>query len=1011
MRIKRAAITISLLLLLSVSMIFINSYKNVYSQDIFSADITKLFTKNTAGIEYTDLGIHIKSPAPQTNTIYYTSAGQYSFNNSITLSFVFDSLPPQGKNKAAHFILSGETGDKELLTSIIISNTELRVSVYPLDQSYIIYAMYKLNNYNIANYSSNAITFCYDYPSKKIEISYGNTVNLLDLNILRDSAGNQRPNENLQDLPGGDLKLRLANYYGGIYIQNINGLNLKVPTDPELFHRLERNLFENPLTDADVFYENNGVLITNDNINSENIVKAAVNPSINFGNQFIKISFSIADLAAQKNINFYIKDAENRQLIIKFQTDFINNKYTLNATIKVQKNLDSYFIKANDLITSDIKELETIDLRYDQLSKIFKIINNQKEKSYNLQKDQYGTNADISLLPINQLIFETEVSKGGIYIESVNSYLYKFDRSLYELNYNTDKDFFAERSDAFIVYRNRGIIINNNDKESVNYRYARMSDKYSFNTSMLFEYKYDGLQVYDPSVPLSIIKGTYFNIYEKGNTSKEIRILPFLYKAGQDYILHVNIIIDGSYTYTNYNIGFNFADYQNITMFMEYNPLERTVEVGSTEQTAVIDLTKAFNGSTQITPPTSHTVTLAEGKFENRGTGQIKFSLADLQSEDEFIKSVWIDFYEQTKGIGVKIFSYYINGNYMAYAEVYHFGTERQNKTKISEIPLGFSFGTDNDLFYDVVVSVTYNPHLNKIYIEKAGENKTEVNIESVQLSKNYNTDISVNYGGILIKDIHGFSAVGKTGAFSFPAPIIKSELIKRSYSTDEKLLLPIKSLFSDIFDTYLNYSIILKDSSDTEIQLANETIQGEQYLSAVLTQTGVYSLKITAANSSSQSVRDLSIYVVDDNTLPLQIVFEQNAFNAFTHVEKDSYQVLKGTTIALPIPQIISSLGYNAQWSVEVKNPEGESIQLDNLKKFSAGQKGTYTIIYTAIDENDYFTESIIILRAVENESNQRGCASIIIGQRAYLLYGIIMLLLAGIIIKKITVKNINTY
>lgn len=70
-------------------------------------DLTSVYTKVSAGIEYTAEGIHLTGTESSPNQMW-TNAGAYSFDLPFTTTFRYDVMPPVGEGirKDNYFFLS-----------------------------------------------------------------------------------------------------------------------------------------------------------------------------------------------------------------------------------------------------------------------------------------------------------------------------------------------------------------------------------------------------------------------------------------------------------------------------------------------------------------------------------------------------------------------------------------------------------------------------------------------------------------------------------------------------------------------------------------------------------------------------------------------------------------------------------------------------------------------------------------------------------------------------------------
>lgn len=722
-----------------------------------------------------------------------------------------------------------------------------------------------------------------------------------------------------------------------------------------------------------------------------------------------------------------------------------------------------------------------------------------------------------------------------------------------DADYTANTDFFDEESDAEIAYRAKGISIKNYSNDNIEFASAVASGNYDFGDYVEIEYKYDGLQIYNPSMPLSILKGTYFRFYDATSEDKEILIFPFLFKDGDNYILYLNLIINGMYTYTNYRIGDNFTDYQNKSFFLSYNPLQETVEVGSASNKTVINLGLSNNDGTEssfdasnipnanlifdvrvqfggilierineysfinnqnlshlfvdpvitdfdilettmdanitISPQINYNdftetqlklyytygaedfteiisdngtydVTFndfgnykflyelifdgvahriikivnyqnsliqdieglftaqagtyipsqnglvftnnntasnefvhAKSVFSVAGNIEIIFSLEQLQDSFSIanFKEIWIDFSDGNDGLWIKIICFnapeHNVNDYVAFASILTYNQDKSSQVAVQEnVPLNFIFNSVIDVSSNNV-KIVYKPYQKSVSIGKEGTALTEFDLSNKDLPQGmFNLGVSVNYGGMILKQLNGFSFEERED-FEYPAPFIIAEAVSDYYIAGDKIYISKNYSLYDLFDLRPIFSVTLKNESQNNIVLDEESINGKIFYTAALSQAGEYRITYFGENIMGKtSELEKTIFVINEDLLPPVINF---AIDAFSHLKEgdraNRYEVAKDTEVTLPIPELSDDSGVNPTLTITVLNPLLNPIPLTN-NRFTVSDLGTYRVEYKATDITGKTTiHNVVIISRLNlpsdnddgDEGGKNGCGS----------------------------------
>ena len=256
----------------------------------------------------------------------------------------------------------------------------------------------------------------------------------------------------------------------------------------------------------------------------------------------------------------------------------------------------------------DVKDYANVSIRvrYEAENKKCKIyVGDTYKLAVDLTRKADGSDADVSVLPSQKMRFNVKVQYGGIVIERVNNQNFKFNYGDYVLAYTENRDFFTENSTARVSYRNDGVLITNNDRNNIEYGEAFANEGYISQTgNMIFQFRYDSLNDFDPTVPLTVQKMVHFEIVD--TNGHRMILMPFLYKNGNIYMLHCHIQVPGiGYVYENYYVNFELSASEAVSesLWLKYDSENLVVELGYPNHFTTIDLTKSFNGVNQLPAP------------------------------------------------------------------------------------------------------------------------------------------------------------------------------------------------------------------------------------------------------------------------------------------------------------------------------------------------------------------------------------------------------------------------
>ena len=585
------------------------------SETVYEAE--KVFSAVSAPLSYREDGsIQVGDGDGTNDQQLWTNPGEYAFSSQpFSVTFRLNGLPPEDQKvrKDSYFFLNEKGSDKTIWFNFLVYGGDvngraarLNINIKDMTDSIMVDNFLLDFDFSAADVS---ITLTYDSANKKASVAFGEYFHEFDL--TKDANGGEFAKVN--ELPTGDIQLALMNTRGGVIVEQINGqsFHYTVPdTGFETVPNFDDDIMTNDENTAEIEYLDEGVHVSNGNPASDAMAVASVNPKYKFENvidaviRFDAVQPAAAD--SRKNVYFVFHNDQDTsvQLKVKFFLYCTSNdaeaaQYILHADVFVgdegTENI-TYFAQSKNFLW-DFKNVADVPLRvkYDAEAKQVRVFQGTSQVDIDLTKDRNGEPVTVTL-PSGEMHMQTLVQYGGYYLESLNQHQLKFNRSDYEVAYTDKTDFFTEESEARVAYRNGGILISNNDKTSVNYLTAAGNEAYVYDTgNMIFEYKFDGLQVYDPTVPLSVMKAVWFDISD--DQGRTIGLQPFLYQAGNSRILHINVLYCGKNIYENHSIGYDFVDYENVVMYLKYNGNDHTLELGSTTAKTTLDLSQSYNGT------------------------------------------------------------------------------------------------------------------------------------------------------------------------------------------------------------------------------------------------------------------------------------------------------------------------------------------------------------------------------------------------------------------------------
>ena len=574
----------------------------------------KVFRANTAPLSYLDDGsIQVGTGDAETGGQLWTDAGEYTFDSPISVTFRLNGIPTEsGVRKDNYFFFNDvQDGNKLLWYNVMVTDGQARLNI-TFQDAYLMADNFALD-LDLSRAADIDITIAYDAAQKLGNISYESSS--YDFDLTKAATGGA--NEQVEKLPDGPVKLSLMNAYGGVVITRINGRGFHYEK-PDLGFDAKPNLADDFVQSADVkteiTYEKDGIHVGNGDPADATMVSAGTKESYQFADGVVDLTFRFDGLqpAAEtsRKVAYFILHEDrdtSRQIVVKFfayctTDDAATAQYILHVEAFTGTEGDGaqYFAESKNLLW-DVKDFERVSIRfkYDAQNRVLKLFNGSARETIDLGKKADGTDADTTVLPGGDMRVQMMLQNGGIVLEKANAWLFAFDRADFEVHYTDRKNFFLEDSRARVAYRNGGILISNNDKSSVAYLQADANPLETYETgSMIFEYRFDSLQTYTASEPLSIMKAVWFDLSDEAGHALSLQ--PFLYKSGNSRLLHINVRYQGRMIYENHLIaGYDFADYENMTMFLKYDAEHKTLAIGTTLSQETIDLSRSFNGNNE----------------------------------------------------------------------------------------------------------------------------------------------------------------------------------------------------------------------------------------------------------------------------------------------------------------------------------------------------------------------------------------------------------------------------
>lgn len=616
---------------------------------MYEAD--KVFSQNTAPITYfKDGSVQIGNGDGSDDADKWTNAGEYSFSTApFSMTFRMNGVPDDGKIKRNYFFLNEEGSEKTVWFNVLVvaegGGYSVKTNINIKDQKPI------ADNYVLATLTageliSERITFTYHASEKTASIAVGERRSEFDLNKAVDGSEYQYGDE----LPDGNVKPALMNTNGGIVVEEINGSKFIAPDIEEPFDA-KANLnkdFIAPDAPIDVEYADRGIVL---GAQSEgDFVHAAVNENYSFRDTLeVVLRYNgLQPAAAASNKTTYITITDGtdgkKQITVKLfayctSDDEAEASYILHAAVYSGEEMDGQYYTQNPVnLLQDLKDHAgvAIRVRYESENRKLKIYAGELNKLVvDLTKTAEGDAADTDFLPTADMVPAFEVQHGGIVLERVNDQNFKFHYSDYELGYTDKRDFFTDDSTARISYRNAGVLITNNDRNNMDYANAAANAQYtSLTGNMIFTFRFDALNDYIASIPLTVQKMVQFEITDASH--RKLVLMPFLYKAGNVYMLHCHIQLVGyGFVYENYYVNFELSASEAVSeeLWIKYDSTNLVVELGYPDQFTTLDLTKAFSGVNQKPAPDTTLYPAGELRLEKI---HVQFSGIYLRRYNQF---------------------------------------------------------------------------------------------------------------------------------------------------------------------------------------------------------------------------------------------------------------------------------------------------------------------------------------------------------------------------------------
>ncbi len=560
----------------------------------------EIFQQVSAAITYLEDGsIQIgDGDSTNGNQQWTNAAGLHSFSSDpFSITFLLNGIPGQGARKDSYFFLNESGSSKTIWFNVIVVNDEgtpqLRVNINIQDQN-MMADNFVLDGFDFGAAATTPITITYNGAELTASVSYGTIVKNFDLTKAADGSDYQHTAQ----LPAGEILPALMNTYGGIIITAINGQGFAAPDIEEPFEatpNLKKDFMTNPGNTATVAYEDGGIVISDGEVPGADVKLAMVNESYTFADtvEFVYRYNGLqpAVTASRKNTYFVIHNDQDPSVQLKIKMfvyctsdDAETAQYVLHTEVFTgEEGTGQYFAQNHNLLW-ECKDYENtaFRIRYESEKQRVKFYNGDQLITVDLTKKADGTEADTSALPTGEMRFQMLVQYGGVVLERVNDQNFAINYGDYEVSYTDRQDIFTEESDARIAYRNGGILLSNNDTTSIAYAQAFTNPADSYQDTLIFEWSYQNLWTYDPSIPLTVMKSVIFRVEDADG--HKIALQPFLYKNGNTYMMHINITVSGSsqYHYENYYLHYDFDSVQALqtVFYLKYDSVAQTVEVG-----------------------------------------------------------------------------------------------------------------------------------------------------------------------------------------------------------------------------------------------------------------------------------------------------------------------------------------------------------------------------------------------------------------------------------------------
>lgn len=166
------------------------------------------------------------------------------------------------------------------------------------------------------------------------------------------------------------------------------------------------------------------------------------------------------------------------------------------------------------------------------------------------------------------------------------------------------------------------------------------------------------------------------------------------------------------------------------------------------------------------------------------------------------------------------------------------------------------------------------------------------------------------------------------------------------SVNMDETLTLPVASANRD--GAAMDISVVVKDSAGNEVSLSDNSFAA--------TDTKGYTIIYTLSDETGTAEIVIPVSVVDTRIPQILLTMTER-------------MAMLGSTVQIPASEVFITTGETLTANVEVKDPEGNAVVVEN-NAFVATMLGDYTITYTTqSDLNGYTDEKTVLITVIEGE------------------------------------------